>query len=241
MWKTICLVAILMGGSAAAQEKRFALSAPQELIDTGLMRHVLPRFSLKTGIRITVDPDAQDAVFGAEGVPVFRNADQIWHLAIQDGPHPAAFRDWLQSEVGKRTIEGFAPEGEALFSTDVEVETVTEVAAPTGDVVLGEALSLSHCGRCHVVNASNRMNAIGSTPSFGLMRNFEDWEGRFLAFYALKPHPAFTQIEDVTDPFPDNLPSPISPLELTLDQVDAIVAYVATIPPADLGAPVRSQ
>jgi len=85
------------------------------------------------------------------------------------------------------------------------------------------------------------MNAIGSTPSFALMRNFGDWEGRFQTFFLLKPHPAFTQVADVTDPFPDNLPSPIAPIEVTLDEIDAIVAYVATIAPADLGAPVQSR
>jgi hypothetical protein len=45
----------------------------------------------------------------------------------------------------------------------------------------------------------------------------------------------------VTDPFPDNLPSPIAPIEVTLDEIDAIVAYVGTIAPADLGAPVEIQ
>ena len=85
------------------------------------------------------------------------------------------------------------------------------------------------------------MKAIGSTPSFALMRTFPDWQQRFETFFILKPHPAFTQVADVTEPFGSSLPSPIAPIEVTLDEIDAITAYVATIPPADLGAPIQSQ
>ncbi len=73
------------------------------------------------------------------------------------------------------------------------------------------------------------------------MRSFDDWDVRFSSFYVLKPHGAFTQIEDVTEPFPEDLPSPIAPLELTLDDIDAILAYVASIEPAALGAPLTGQ
>ena len=85
------------------------------------------------------------------------------------------------------------------------------------------------------------MNAIGSTPSFALLRTFEDWDYRFQAFFALKPHPAFTQVAEITEPFPEDVPSPIVPVEITLDDLDAILAFVATIAPADLGAPLQSQ
>lgn len=241
MWRTICAIAILLGNAASAQEKSFTLQAPDAIADTGFLAHLLPRFSLKTGIRITASPDSGDAGFGDTGVPVFRQDDKVWHLTKIDGPYTEAFEEWLLSDVGKRTIEAFAPDGTPVFSADVAPREVKVIAEITGDVVLGEEMSLAHCGRCHVVNEKNRMKAIGSTPSFGLMRNFPDWEGRFLAFYALKPHPAFTQITDVTEPFPNNLPSPIAPIEVTLDELDAIVAYVATIAPSDLGAPVQSQ
>ncbi|MFC6637331.1 hypothetical protein GV827_13220 [Sulfitobacter sp. JBTF-M27] len=241
MWKTICAIVILFGSAAAAQEKSFTLQTPDALAETGFLQHLLPRFSLKTGIRITPSVEDGEAAFGDAGVPVFRQGEKVWHLSKSDGPYTDAFEEWLLSDVGKRTIEAFAPGGTPVFSADVTVREITVAAEITGDVVMGEEMSLTHCGRCHVVNETNRMNAIGSTPSFGLMRNFPDWEGRFLAFYALKPHPAFTQITDVTDPFPKNLPSPIAPIEVTLDQLDAIVAYVATIAPSDLGAPVQSQ
>ena len=126
-----------------------------------------------------------------------------------------------------------------MFSADVSVKEVEVVQVLTGDAALGEKVALTQCGRCHVVNETNRMNAIGSTPSFALMRTFSDWQERFETFFILKPHPAFTQVAEITEPFPDHLPSPIAPVEVTLDEIDAITAYVSSIEPADLGAPIQ--
>ena len=70
------------------------------------------------------------------------------------------------------------------------------------------------------------------------MRAFPDWVDRFMGFYALNPHPAFTQIEGVSPPFDEARPSPIVPMEMTLDEVDAVLAYVAAMEAADLGAPL---
>ncbi len=225
---------------AQAQDKSFKLASPDALTDTGFMKHLLPRFSLKTGIRITLD-DTGIASFGADGTPVFRQGDTLWHFAHAETDFTSAFEVWLLSDVGKRTIEAFAPDGAPVFSADVSATEAVKVAALTGDAKLGETVSLKKCGRCHVVNDTNRMNAIGSTPSFALMRNFGDWQERFETFFLLNPHPSFTQVEDVTEPFADNLPSPIHPIEVTLDEIEAITAFVSSIPPADLGAPVQSQ
>ena len=85
------------------------------------------------------------------------------------------------------------------------------------------------------------MSSIDSSPSFFALRSLPDWEDRFQTFYVLNPHPAFTQIADVTPPFPDELPSPIVPVEMTLEDVDAILAFVAALKPADLGAPLQHQ
>jgi hypothetical protein len=241
MLKTMALLASLIATPVVAQDKAFALQIPDALIQTGFIKHLLPRFSLKTGIRITPTANAGDAAFGAQGTPVFRQGDVLWHLAKTDGPHIDAFEAWLLSDIGKRTIEAFAPNGAAMFSADINVKAKVQVAVITGDAVLGEKVGLQKCGRCHVVNHSNRMKAIGSTPSFALMRTFPDWQQRFETFFILKPHPAFTQVADVTEPFGSSLPSPIAPIEVTLDEIDAITAYVATIPPADLGAPIQSQ
>jgi mono/diheme cytochrome c family protein len=178
---------------------------------------------------------------GETGTPVFRQGEAVYNYSFEAGPHTQAFLDWLTSDVGKGTIEGFKSEGVAEFSADVAVKEKVQVAELTGDLVMGESESLLKCGRCHVVNEKNRMNAIGSTPSFALMRSFPDWQMRFETFFLLKPHSAFTQVEGVTDPFPDHLPSPIAPIEVTMDQIEAITAYVGSIAPADLGAPIQAR
>lgn len=241
MLKTLTLVASLIAVPVLAQDKAFDLQVPQALIDTGFPKHLLPRFSLKTGIRITVTSDTGQARFGPQGTPVFRQNNTIWHLEKTAGPHTDAFEAWLQSDVGKRTIEAFAPDGTPLFSADVSVQKAVQQEVLSGDLALGEKISLQRCGRCHVVNETNRMNAIGSSPSFRLLRSFGDWQERFESFFVLKPHGAFTQVEGVTEPFAENLPSPIAPIEVTLEDIEAITAYVGSIVPADLGAPLQSQ
>ena len=117
----------------------------------------------------------------------------------------------------------------------------TAAAGPIEDVAEGEALSLTLCGRCHVVNEKNRMNGIGSTPSFAVLRSMPDWEERFSAFYVLRPHGSFTQIEDVTLPFDETLPPPIAPIEMTLEDLEAIMRFATVMAPADLGAAIQSQ
>lgn len=241
MFRKLSLITVLLATPIVAQEKAFSLQAPEILIKTGFLKHLLPRFSLKTGVRITLSDDSTEAVFGNAGTPVFASGDTVWHLSKTDGPYTDAFEKWLLSDVGKRTIEAFARDGKALFSAEVTKAVVGEETVLTGDAALGEKVSLTQCGRCHVVNDSNRMNAIGSTPSFALMRTFPDWQERFETFFMLRPHPAFTQVTDITEPFAAHLPSPIAPIEVTWDEVEAITAYVGSITPADLGAPLQSQ
>lgn len=241
MLKKLLVLAVLMASPALGQEKTFTLQVPQSLVESGLLKHMLPRFSLKTGIRITVSDVAGDAAFGPEGTPIFRRDDTVWALSKTDGQYTDAFQKWLLSDVGKRTIEAFAPESGAVFSADVSVQAKVQVATVTGDLVLGEESSLTKCGRCHVVNETNRMNAMGSTPSFALMRTFPDWQERFETFFMLRPHPAFTQVAEITEPFADNLPSPIAPIEVTWEEIKAITAYVGSIAPADLGAALQTQ
>ena len=241
MLKRLIFLAALAADPALSQDKAFSLQTPDRLVEIGFMQHLLPRFSLKTGIRITAVPGAADAAFGAEGTPVFRQGDTVWHLSGTDNPFVEAFETWLLSDVGKRTVEAFVLHGDVIFSADVSIMVEVATAVLDGDAALGEKISLAQCGRCHVVNETNRMNAIGSTPSFGLMRTFPDWLERFETFFLLKPHAAFTQVEDVTEPFAAHLPSPIAPIEVTLEQIDAITAYVGSLAPADLGAPIQTQ
>lgn len=231
-----------------AQERMFRLAAPVELVDSGILGHLLPRFTLKHRIRVTIvdsgDTATASLAAGGKGYPVFTGPNNTWHYRISGSntaEFGAFFGDWLLSDVGRRTIESYRPNDAPLFvaykaEAEIEPETVFE-----GDALTGESLALLHCGRCHVVNESNRMKAIGSTPSFAVLRTFDDWDVRFQTFYTLNPHPAFTQITDVTNPFPANTPPPIFPLQLTMQNLDAILAFVTHVEPADLGAPIQHQ
>ena len=234
----LCLCLTLAAGSVAAQER---IAAPEAVADSGLLDYLLPRFSLKTGVRVR--PGDGGMVLAAEppGEPVFRGNGVTYHLRIDDSPDQERFRDWLVSDIGKNTIESFQVEGIAPYSASVEVADVEAEPVFEGDAAEGEDLSMVHCGRCHVVSDANRNKSIGSTPSFGVLRAMEDWDIRFQTFYVLAPHGAFTQVEDVTEPFDIERPPPIVPITLTLDEIDAILAYVAAIPAADLGGPLQLQ
>ncbi|MFQ5566840.1 MAG: hypothetical protein ACE5EU_10820 [Paracoccaceae bacterium] len=99
----------------------------------------------------------------------------------------------------------------------------------------GEKLTLVNCGRCHRVSEKDRMGGIGSTPSFAALRSIPDWETRMKAFWTYRPHPSFTQIEGVTEPFPEDRPPHVHPITLTLEELRVIIDYARTIEPADLG------
>ncbi|MAM25600.1 MAG: hypothetical protein CML55_09540 [Rhodobacteraceae bacterium] len=235
-----CLIALCIAGSATAQDKAFALAVPPVLQRTGLLDHILPRFSLKTGITVTLDHGAV-AYLGDTGTPVFSQPDRIWHLSESDDPEVERFREWLLSAVGQSAIESYEATGKPRFSAVAAAPETVERAALTGDALAGKRLSLALCGRCHVVADENRMQAIGSSPSFALMRTFTDWRERFEIFYVLRPHAPFTRIAGVTEPFDPSRPTHIEPVDVTLDELDAIIAYTATLPPADLGAPIQFQ
>ncbi len=242
----VAIMFLALGVQAAAQDGPLTLAAPESLRSNGFLKYVLPRFSLKTGIRVEIIDHGDSAGMRLDpakpGRPVFQDGSTVWHLNTVDGGEGAeAFADWLTSEVGHRAIEGFQLNGKKVY-TAVSASVAEETdAAFNGDTFLGKEMALLHCGRCHEVTEENRMNTIGSTPSFGLLRTFPDWDVRFAAFFTRPPHGAFTQIEDVTEPFHITRPSPIVPVEMTLDELDAILAFVTSIPPADLGAPLTVQ
>lgn len=237
------MAACLIAAPVWAQDADVKLAVPEALDATGFMQFLVPRFSLKTSVRITRVPEGQVAQmqFGTDGTPVFDGAGQSWALSHDGDARAERFLVWLTSDIGQRTIESFVAADGTTFTLPVQ-ETVVETASVfDGDAVLGESLSMQKCGRCHVINETNRMNAIGSTPSFALMRTFDDWETRFATFHLLKPHPSFTQVDGVTDPFDPAAPPPLVPVTMTLEDLDAILAYVAGIAPADLGAPLQFQ
>ena len=247
VWLLSLVLCGVVPGTGLAQSKSFRLSAPDALVASGFLKHLLPRFSLKTQIRIELvsEDDPADAALsaGGPGRPVFEGLDQTWALAILDGEnaHLKRFIDWLASDVGQKTIGSFQPEGKPLFVAAIGQQAEVEAVALPGNAQEGEKLSVLHCGRCHMVNEATRMSTIGSSPSFAVMRSFSDWQARFEAFFVLKPHPAFTIIAGVTPPFDISRPSPIAPVEMTLEDLEAILAFVSQIPPADLGAPIQYQ
>ena len=231
------MFALGLAAPALAQDRMFNLAAPEVLVESGLLKFILPRFSLKTQTRITLVEQGTpgDAAFGSTGVVVFEGLGQVWHFAAGDDPEALVFADWLRSDVGRATIDSFQQDGDAPFSSEVKVVQVVAEVAFDGDALRGEEASFIHCGRCHVVGDRNRMQSIGSTPSFSVLRTLGDWQDRFQTFYILNPHPAFTQITDLTAPFDKTRPSPIHVVALTLEDLENILAFVQGIEPADLG------
>lgn len=238
------LALVLLPFGAQADDRQFRLAAPTALIDSGLLAYLLPRFSLKTGMRIEVLPegDEAEAAFGTrEGRAAFVGAGETWRLRLLGNHRGAArFADWLRSEIGQRTVTSFEVDGSAPFVLP-QAEVAQEAAVVyNGDASLGQRVAQAKCGRCHVVDPA-RSGGIGSTPSFAALRTLKDWDARFQTFYALNPHPAFTQVTGVTERFAKHLPPAIVPIELSPREIEAIVAYVAGIAPADLGAPIQVQ
>lgn len=237
----LCLSLTLAATPSWSQEA-LGLAAPDEVSDSGLLQHILPRFSLKTGIRVIADESGVMVLSpDAPGDPVFQRGGVIYHLQTLDDARQKRFRDWLLSDIGKRTVESYAPTQGDPFNADVSVAVIESEQVLDGDAALGQELSFALCGRCHVIGPKNRMNGLGSTPSFAVLRSLPDWSERFEAFFALNPHPAFTQIKDVTPPFAVDRPSPIHPVEMTLDDLEAILAFVSGMAAADLGDPLQFQ
>ncbi len=252
------IFALLRADKAAAQELRkdLRLAAPAGLSESGFLKHILPRFKLKH--RITVVPVAPDAeaefkleAGGANEIGN-RGAARVFAPAsgtgaafgltlLAPGPETEKFRDWILSDSGKSAIESFPRGGPAAYTTAFEEVIEEEVIEITGDAELGARLALVHCGRCHVVDDRNRMGGIGSSPSFGAMRARPHWFELFSAYYVANPHPSFTEVIDVTEPFDAQNLSHIVPVRITLEEIDAIIAFVEAMPPKDLGKPVASQ
>ncbi len=238
------MIPLVIPLASLAQDRLVRLYAPAELVETGLFKYAMPRFSLKTQVKVTLvdQRDGADMVIGPDGTPLFEGLGVVWAASTTETPHTKKLMDWMRSDVGQRTIFGFAPEGgPALFSAPRIKEATVAPATIGDDAVLGKQVSRDKCARCHAVDEQTRMSTIGSTPSFFVLRTFEDWEYRFSIFYVLAPHSAFTQIKDVTEPFAINRPSPIVPIELSMGEVEAILAYMAVLSPADLGAPIQAQ
>ena len=242
------VLATFCAASAAAQDLTLRMPAP--MLESGFDKQILPRFGFKHRIRVApvAEGDA-DMVLSSEpgGFRIMVDSeDRVWFLSIltEEGEAKAkavTFLDWLQSVPGKAAIESFAPDGAPVYSTEVKVVVVQREEVFDGDTEQGARLALVHCGRCHVVDERNRMGGIGSTPSFAALRGRENWSDLFRAFFVHNPHPSFTQVAGVTEPFDPNRQIHVAPVEITLDEIEAITAFVDTIEPKDLGRPVQSQ
>ena len=259
------LIVALTAGAGLAQEggdRRLALASSPLLSQNGFLDYILPRFSLKTRVRVSRQPlgdvasgagDAQlilaptdwFAAAGLPGRPVFTDGAVVFALSAPPAGSAGArrFADWLLGDNGMRAVTAFIPaeSKEPLYRAVAAAPEPDAGPAIEGDRDAGARLSLALCGRCHVIGEINRTKGLGSTPSFGMLRNLANWEDRFRSFFVRNPHPAFTQIAEITPPFDEARPPPIAPLRMTIDDLDAILAYVAEIPPADLGAPVKHQ
>lgn len=246
----IGLFCLLLGAaaiSARATAQDLRLAAPVEMVESGFLKHILPRFKLKHRILVVpVGPqDTADLalVTGDSGKRVFaRDGGEIFRLVVQTpGAGADKFSDWMLSTPGKSAIESFPRGGPAMFITELPEVVVDDTPEITGDVALGSRLALVHCGRCHVVDKRNRMGGIGSTPSFAAMRARGHWYDLFQSYWAQNPHPSFTEVVGVTEPFGVDNVSHIAPVKITLEEIDAIVAFVETLTPLDLGRPVQSN
>ncbi len=240
----LVFMACLLPVAAQPQEADFGLSSPAVLQESGFLRFLLPRFSLKTGIRIALEADTPEAIISLEnGMPLMEGLGQVFYLQIPDVDSPKSqkaqrFAAWIDSDIGRRAVSQFKIDGAQVF-TPIETLQAAETATVfEGDAQRGAAFSFTNCGRCHVVGDRNRMKGIGSTPSFPVLRSLPDWEARFSTFYARIPHPAFVQLEGVSPPFNPAFPPANVPLTLTLDQLDDILTFLGTVEPADLGAPL---
>lgn len=270
MRKMVMALALLLPGAVAAQEKALTLAADSRLEQSGLLDYLVPRFALKTGVRVHVAPGDADAVGLQVGTgaadaallpePLARGLDGAERvrrvilapeagqgggyaiLLVAGSPnreHARRFADWLASDVGQRTVASF--DGPVTYEPGLREAAEEEVVLPEGDVDAGERLSILHCGRCHVVSDKNRFAGIGSTPSFPALRSIPGWEEKFLTFWDENPHPSFMQVTGVTEPFDPDRPPHIAPVEITVEEMEAIVAFAASIPPMDLGAEVQSR
>lgn len=237
--------AVLVAMPGRTEEAReFGLVAAPEIVASGLLDYILPRFALKTARRANLVESGADARLGpmdGSGQAVMARGGTIYALTLDtDNPAARRFADWLGSEIGQTAIRAHRPEDGPAFES---VAAKPEVAALifTGDAALGRKVAETHCARCHRVTPEATGIGIGSTPSFAALKALPDWAERFGTFYALNPHPAFLRVEGLTPPFDPAYPPPIVPVTLTLDEVEAMQAYVAGLKAADLGGEIVNR
>ena len=129
-------------------------------------------------------------------------------------------RTWRRQPSSSRLVLALA------FAGAIVMCSSPSAAAESVLTQKGLALSQLHCARCHIVSDKDRFSGISSTPSFKIMIEvLEDWEDRFQTFMARNPHPAHIRLE-TDDPRPEHLPVTTHEVILSLDDIEAIMAYV---------------
>jgi len=236
------LTLVLMAFPVQASTLSVGPSMPAGLID-----YVLPRFTLKTQIRFDRLPKDADLQFRADpgefGVAIFSlNDGTIGYLHaarwLQSDPDYLALRDWLLSEAGRATILDYQEDGKTVATPVDQIEEAPIEIVIVGDPSAGKSLSIDHCSRCHKVDRAAKYSGMDSSPSFHAMRGFDDWFIRFSSFYAVSPHKALITVKGSGISQDSDLIA-IAPINLTIEQVNDIVAFVHTLEPLDLGRPIQ--
>ena len=250
-----CLIGAFFGfffivtASETNDNNQISLEFPEELLMIEFEKYILPRFKFKTQIKLSVSTGNKlyDAKLGilSTGVEVFSDLNGFVYRLETKTTDPEKlsklekFAKWLTSDSGIRTIEDFSIQGVQVFTAVEYSEEQEESEIFDGDIASGLGLSQTHCKRCHVVD-DNAFAGIDSTPSFHAMRSFDNWQERFTAFWTVSPHLNVISISEVYQAGSKTVPITIAPIELSLDEVDDILAYVASIVPKDLGKPINS-
>ncbi len=247
--KTIKLITVAWVSSLAMGfNSAFGLSLSHEIvIPSELVQYVIPRFSLKTRIRFDQVESSGDIQLVTErpetGAEVLKlvSGETVYITAVGGAVESSdyrAFVDWLVSEPGRATIADFELDGR-----QIAIPTAADEAAPiemviVGNIDHGRELSSDHCRRCHKVDRADKYAGIDNAPSFHAMRSFDDWYIRFSRFYAVSPHKALISVEG-SGIEKNRALITIAPIDLQMDDVNDIVAFVNSLTPLDLGKPIQ--
>jgi hypothetical protein len=242
------VISFSAGNVQTAVGQEVFVEFPEELLMVEFDKYLLPRFKFKTQIivRVSSQSDSLDARLGVipKGKELFSDLNGFIYRLETITPDASQisklekFVSWLNSPSGITTIEEFSINGSNVFKALESTVEKKEEEVFEGDVASGLSLSQQHCKRCHVVD-DNAFAGIDSTPSFQAMRSFDDWEERFTAFWTVSPHLNVISINEVYEAGSKTVPVTISPIRISLEQVDDILAYVASINPKDLGKPIN--
>ncbi len=247
--KTIKLITVAWVSSLAMGfNSAFGLSLSHEIvIPSELVQYVIPRFSLKTRIRFDQVESSGDIQLVTErpetGAEVLKlvSGETVYITAVGGAVESSdyrAFVDWLVSEPGRATIADFELDGR-----QIAIPTAADEAAPiemviVGNIDHGRELSSDHCRRCHKVDRADKYAGIDNAPSFHAMRSFDDWYIRFSRFYAVSPHKALISVEG-SGIEKNRALITIAPIDLQMDDINDIVAFVNSLTPLDLGKPIQ--